>query len=119
MLVSSGLSWCFSIVLFGIKTNSFIVLALIFLPMHFPFWLIPSSPIWQNRARRRAVSWTVMQLLAWCSASCFPIAILLRDGNRDPIQSAYVECQAIEIALWKKFTFTDMLMPIASRFLRV
>jgi len=80
MLVSSGLSWLFSIVLFGIKTNSFIFLALIFLANAIFLSGFDDLPLQfcKNRARRRGGKLDGHALLAWFSGIMFRLPSFLR-----------------------------------------
>ncbi|MEO7990291.1 MAG: ABC transporter permease [Chryseolinea sp.] len=115
LILSSVISWLFSTVLFGIKTNSLVFLVLVLLSnaVFFTGLMTFLSNFVKTERAAGALSWSLSQLLAWFSGIMFPIAIMpswmVMMTNLNPLTWAV---NAMEIALWKEITFDTMLLPL-------
>jgi ABC-2 type transport system permease protein len=119
LVVSSIFSWLFATFLFGIKTNSYLALALLFLSngVFFAGLMTFLANFVSTERAAGALSWSVLQILACFSGIMFPIAIMpswmagLADFN--PVTWAV---KGMEIALWKEVTFQEMFLPVGIPF---
>ncbi len=116
LILSSVISWLFATVLFGIKTNSLLFLALVLLSnaVFFVGLMAFLSSFVKTERAAGALSWSLSQLLAWFSGIMFPVAIMpswmVAMTNFNPLTWAV---NGMEIALWKEITFDTMLLPLA------
>ncbi|MBL7857421.1 MAG: ABC transporter permease [Cyclobacteriaceae bacterium] len=116
LILSSVISWLFASLLFGIKTNSLLFLLLILLSnaVFFTGLMTFLSNFVKTERAAGALSWTVLQLLAWFSGIMFPLTVMppwmMTMSDFNPLTWAV---KAMEAALWKEITFESMFLPIA------
>jgi len=116
MLFSSVLSWSFGTFLFGIKTNSYLLLLVVVIANIVLFTGIMTFLAHFVKTERAAgaLGWSVLQVLACFSGIMFPLAIMppwmktMTDFN--PVTWSV---KAMETALWKEFTFSEIIPPIS------
>ncbi len=115
LILSSIISWLFASLVFGIQTHSIVFLFLILLSNAFFFvglMTLLSNFVKTERAAG-ALSWTVLQLLAWFSGIMFPVTVMppwmVTMTNFNPLTWAV---KAMETALWKEITFDSMFLPM-------
>ena len=115
MLFSSVLSWLFGTLLFGIKTNSYLLLLVVVVAniVLFTGLMTFLAHFVKTERAAGALGWSVLQVFACFSGIMFPLAIMpswmktMTDFN--PVTWAV---KAMETALWKDFTFSELLLPI-------
>jgi ABC-2 type transport system permease protein len=115
LIASSLLSWLFATVLFGIKTNSILFLALILLSntVFFTGLMAFLSNFVKTERAAGGLSWSLLQVMACFSGIMFPVAIMpswmITMTKFNPMTWSV---QAMEIALWKEITLDAILLPI-------
>jgi ABC-2 type transport system permease protein len=115
LLFSSVISYLFAKLLFGIKTGSFLTLAVVLISN--AIFLAGLTTFLSNfvKTERAAggLSWGVLQVLACFSGIMFPVSIMpswmQATSNFNPVTWSV---KAMEIALWKEVTFEEILLPI-------
>lgn len=115
LMLSSIISYLFAKLLFDIKTSSY--LALLFVLISNAIFLAGFMTFLANfvKTERAAggLSWGVLQVLACFSGIMFPVSIMptwmVSITNFNPVTWSV---KAMEIALWKEATFSEMLLPI-------
>jgi len=115
LIVSSVISWLFATFLFGIKTNSIVSLALVFISNAFFFAGLMTflANFVKTERAAGALSWSSLQILACFSGIMFPVTMMppwmISITNINPVTWGV---KAMEMALWKDFTFQEMLLPM-------
>jgi ABC-2 type transport system permease protein len=115
LLFSSVISYLFAKLLFGIKTGSFLTLAVVLISN--AIFLAGLTTFLSNfvKTERAAggLSWGVLQVLACFSGIMFPVSVMpswmQATSNFNPVTWSV---KAMEIALWKEVTFQEILLPI-------
>lgn len=115
LLLSSILSYLFAKLLFGIKTGSYFALGLVLISNAIflaGFMTFLANFVKTERAAG-GLSWGVLQVLACFSGIMFPVSIMpswmVAMTNFNPVTWSV---KAMEIALWKDSTFSELLLPL-------
>ena len=115
LLLSSAFTWLFSTVLFGVKTNSYLFLALITVSnaVFFAGLMTFLANFVKTERAAGALSWSSLQVLACFSGIMFPIAVMppwMKSlTNFNPVTWAV---KAMELALWTETSLQEMLLPV-------
>lgn len=120
LIVSSIASWIFATFLFGVKTNSAAWLILTFLSnaIFFTGLMTFLANFVTTERAAGALSWSVLQVLACFSGIMFPITFMpswmISVTNFNPVTWGV---KAMEMALWKEATVSEIFLPVAIPFL--
>lgn len=116
LMVSSLISWLFASLLFDIRTNSILLLLLIFFSnaVLFSGLMTLLAHFAKTERAAGALSWTVFQVLACFSGVMFPVAMMpswmVTITDLNPLTWGV---KAMELALWKEAPITEVILPIA------
>lgn len=115
LMISSIISYLFAKLLFDIKTSSYVALLQVLISNAIflaGFMTFLANFVKTERAAG-GLSWGVLQVLACFSGIMFPVSIMpawmVPITNFNPVTWSV---KAMEIALWKEVTFSEMLLPI-------
>lgn len=115
LMLSSIISYLFAKLLFDIKTSSYFALLLVLISNAIflaGFMTFLANFVKTERAAG-GLSWGVLQVLACFSGIMFPVSVMpawmVPITNFNPVTWSV---KAMEIALWKEVTFSEMLLPL-------